>query len=181
MEVTDQQVLSSWKSFFSQNRNWKDLHPGKSTEASKSRSRTASKDGGTNEGSGRKPGDEPGDGLGSEAGAREDSGSGSASRSEFGSGSDSVLNTSDAYTYAAYKAVTDTEHLKKIKDMPIRFLLRSGEGFFVKREGFALALSDDLSEVIQKPSFAEQLRDVIEYRTMDYYKRKYMEERAGAD
>ena len=65
--------------------------------------------------------------------------------------------------------------------MPIRFLLRSGEGFFVKREGFALALSDDLSEVIQKPSFAEQLRDVIEYRTMDYYKRKYMEERAGAD
>ena len=41
---------------------------------------------------------------------------------------------------------------------------------------FALALRDDLKEVIRLPEFAIQMKDVIEYRTMDYYQRRY---RAG--
>ena len=60
--------------------------------------------------------------------------------------------------------------------VPVHFLQESGKGFFIKKDGFALALRDDLKEVIRLPEFAIQMKDVIEYRTMDYYQRRY---RAG--
>jgi hypothetical protein len=59
--------------------------------------------------------------------------------------------------------------------MPVHFLQESGKGFFVKRDGFALALREELSNVICLPGFAEQMKDVIEYRAMDYYQRRYRE------
>ena len=43
----------------------------------------------------------------------------------------------------------------------------------MKREGCALALSEKLQGVIDNPVFVDQMRDVIEYRTMDYYQRRY--------
>ena len=43
-------------------------------------------------------------------------------------------------TYEAYRNMTDRRHLSKAKSMPIRFLKASGKGFFVEKEGFALAL-----------------------------------------
>jgi len=57
--------------------------------------------------------------------------------------------------------------------MPVNFLLKSGEGYFVKKNGVALALRDELSTAIRNSTFAEQLKDVIEYRAMDYYRRRY--------
>ena len=57
--------------------------------------------------------------------------------------------------------------------MPVHFLQESGKGFFVQREGSALALCDDLKEVVGDECFGIHFRDVIEFRTMDYYKRRY--------
>ena len=36
-----------------------------------------------------------------------------------------------------------------------------------------LALRDDLCDVITQPEFVEQMKDVIEYRVIDYYQRRY--------
>lgn len=45
--------------------------------------------------------------------------------------------------------------------------------FFVQKDGYALALREELKNVIGNSVFVEQMKDVIEYRTMDYYKRRY--------
>ena len=105
MEVTEQQLLASWKEFFPTGTNWKDLD----------------KD----------------------------------------------------MTYEKYMAISDKEHINKILKMPVHFLQLSGSGFFVRRDGCALALSEKLQDVIDNPVFVDQMRDVIRYRTMDYYQRRY--------
>ncbi len=57
--------------------------------------------------------------------------------------------------------------------MPVHFLQESGKGFFVKREGAVLALCEDLKEIVRDKSFRIHFKDVIDFRTMDYYKRRY--------
>ena len=56
-----------------------------------------------------------------------------------------------------------------------QFTDRSGKGMFVKGEGAPLALREELRDVISGKVFADQMKDVIEYRTMDYYQRRYRE------
>ncbi len=75
--------------------------------------------------------------------------------------------------YEKFCGISDSEHIKKILKMPVHFLLQSGKGFFIQKEGAALALREELSEVAENPVFAEEVRDVIEYRAMDYYQRRY--------
>lgn len=79
-------------------------------------------------------------------------------------------------TYHDFLAISDKEHVKKIMQMPVHFLLKSGNGFFVERAGAALALRDDLQEIIANPAFVEHMKDAIEYRAMDYYQRRYREQ-----
>lgn len=110
MTVTEEQLLTSWKEFFSIGTNWKDLEAG--------------------------------------------------------------------ITYEKYQAIPDKEHMKKILQMPVHFLQESGKGFFVKQDGATLALREDLHDVISSSAFAEQMKDVIEYRAMDYYQRRYREKAA---
>ena len=57
--------------------------------------------------------------------------------------------------------------------MPVRYLLKSGVGFFVQKEETALSLSDELSKVIDNNAFIYHMKDAIEYRIMDYYQRRY--------
>ena len=108
-QVSEEELLDSWKEFFSTGTNWKDLDTG--------------------------------------------------------------------ITYEKYCSISDKEHIKKILQMPVHFLQESGKGFFVKKEGTALALKEDLKDVILQPAFGEQMKDVIEYRAMDYYRRRYEEKR----
>ena len=60
--------------------------------------------------------------------------------------------------------------------MPMNFLVKSGKGFFVKKENSALVLRDEMKEIIKNPVLAQQMKDVIEYRAMDYYQRRYKEQ-----
>lgn len=77
-------------------------------------------------------------------------------------------------TYADYQAMTDKQHLGKAKNMPIKFLKASGKGFFIEKEGYALALRDDLEGIIENEAFKSHLKDILEYRTMEYYRRRYI-------
>ncbi|WP_371820586.1 DEAD/DEAH box helicase family protein [Falcatimonas sp. MSJ-15] len=83
----------------------------------------------------------------------------------------------DAITREEYMQISDKKHLSKIKQMPVKYLLASGEGFFVEKEGYVIALSEELRKYAGMPEFATQMRDVCEYRAMDYYRRRYEERR----
>lgn len=105
MEVSEAQLLSSWKEFFSTGTNWKDLDKN--------------------------------------------------------------------MTIQKYNDISDKEHLKKILSMPVHFLLESGKGFFVKKDGAAIGLREELRPLIDNPVMVCQMKDVIDYRAMDYYQRRY--------
>lgn len=79
-------------------------------------------------------------------------------------------------TYSDFRKMTDKQHLSKAKNMPIKFLTSSGKGFFVEKEGYALAIRDDLGGVIGNEAFGAQMKDILEYRTVEYYRRRYLEE-----
>ena len=83
---------------------------------------------------------------------------------------------SDDITYEQYKNMTDKQHLAKAKTMPIKFLKASGKGFFIEKEGYALAIREELRTVIKNDAFHNHMNDILEYRTMDYYRRRYEEE-----
>ena len=57
--------------------------------------------------------------------------------------------------------------------MPIKRLKMSGKGFFVEKEGYALALREELGEVVENVVLKEHMKDVLEYRSMEYYRRRY--------
>ncbi len=62
---------------------------------------------------------------------------------------------------------------------PVHFLRKSGKGFFESREGYPLCLGKGLSGLTKNPEFVRQFRDVVTYRAMDYYSRRYQAEREG--
>ena len=78
--------------------------------------------------------------------------------------------------YEDYKKVTDKQHLSKAKRMPIRYLKASGKGFFVEKDGYALALRDEIGDVVGNIAFGEQMGDVLGYRSLEYYRRRYERE-----
>ena len=45
----------------------------------------------------------------------------------------------------------------------------------MEKEDSTLVLRDEMKEIIKNPILAEQMKDVIEYRAMDYYRRRYKE------
>ena len=98
-----------------------------------------------------------------------------ASWKEFFSTGTNWKDLEKEITYEEYRKISDKNHIQKIMKMPVHFLLKSGEEFFVKKDGAALALRDEMEEIVKKPVLAEQMKDVIEYRAMDYYRRRYKE------
>ena len=80
-------------------------------------------------------------------------------------------------TYEEYMKITDRQHLSKAKSMPIRYLKASGKGFFIDVPGYAIGIRRDLEAVIGSRVLQEQMKDIIEYRTMEYYRRRYQDSR----
>ncbi|MCM1122002.1 MAG: DEAD/DEAH box helicase family protein [Eubacterium sp.] len=76
-------------------------------------------------------------------------------------------------SYSDYQKMTDRQHLSKAKSMPIKFLKASGNGFFIDKEGYALAIRDELAGVVEHEAFRRQMKDILAYRTMEYYRRRY--------
>lgn len=73
-----------------------------------------------------------------------------------------------------YKRIADKQHVTKAKNMPVKFLKASGKGFFIDKEGCVIAIRDDLKEIIKNDAFKAHMKDIIEYRTMEYYRRRYV-------
>ncbi len=61
----------------------------------------------------------------------------------------------------------------KAKSMPVRYMTASGKGFFTDAEGYVIALKEELKPIIGSIVIKEQMKDIIEYRTMEYYRRRY--------
>lgn len=78
--------------------------------------------------------------------------------------------TSDFKTWDKKRCVSEA-----VKN-PVHFLVQSGNGFFVKKDGTVLALNNQLKDVAKISQFAVQMKDIIEYRTMDYYRKRYEKE-----
>ena len=76
-------------------------------------------------------------------------------------------------TYEEYQKLTDKWHLNHAKRNPIHFLTISGKGFFVEKEGCVLGLREELQHIVGLKSMAEQMWDAIEYRMMEYYRKRY--------
>ena len=76
-------------------------------------------------------------------------------------------STSDFRTWDKKRCVSEA-----VKN-PVHFLMQSGNGFFVQQTGVVLALNPQLHKAVELPGFSEQMHDVIEYRTMDYYRKRY--------
>ncbi|MDE6910654.1 MAG: hypothetical protein K2P44_09330, partial [Lachnospiraceae bacterium] len=45
----------------------------------------------------------------------------------------------------------------------------------IEKDGYAIAIRDDLEEIIRNDAFKRHMKDILEYRTMDYYRRRYEE------
>jgi hypothetical protein len=54
----------------------------------------------------------------------------------------------------------------------------SGE-FFIEKEGYSLALTDEIKQYINLNSFKEHFKDIIEYRTINYYKTRFEKTKSG--
>ena len=77
-------------------------------------------------------------------------------------------------TYEKFLKITDKQHLSKAKTMPIRYLKASGKGFFIDVPGYAIGIRQGLETVIGSRVMREQMKDIIEYRTVEYYRKRYI-------
>lgn len=76
-------------------------------------------------------------------------------------------------SYQDYLKITDKAHLNNIKKNPVNFLKQSAPDFFVSTDSALIALSDSLIPFLTNPTFTEQVKDIVDYRTIHYYSKKY--------
>jgi len=69
-----------------------------------------------------------------------------------------------------YKSWGKKQYLSLARRNPIHFLNKSAGEFFIKKEGCELALADELEDYIHLETFKEHFKDIIEYKTLYYYK-----------
>ena len=76
---------------------------------------------------------------------------------------------------ADFENMTDKDHLQNITKNPVNFLKQSGKGFFVDKEGYLIALKDEMQAVLQEGGmkFADEVKDIVQYRVLEYYWKRY--------
>ena len=72
-----------------------------------------------------------------------------------------------------YRKITDRAHLCNILKNPVNFLVKSGKGFFVQDDKYPISIREDIEDIVKSEAFKGQMKDIIEYRAMDYYRRRY--------
>ncbi|WP_363012178.1 hypothetical protein [uncultured Methanobrevibacter sp.] len=72
-----------------------------------------------------------------------------------------------------YKSWGKKEYIALAKKNPIKFLKISNSEYFVDKEGYILGLNDKLNEYSDLDLFKSHFKDIIEYKTISYYKFKY--------
>ena len=76
---------------------------------------------------------------------------------------------------ADFERKTDKDNLQIITKNPVNFLKQSGKGFFVDKEGYLIALKDEMQTVLQEGGlkFADEVKDIVQYRVLEYYWKRY--------
>lgn len=72
-----------------------------------------------------------------------------------------------------YESWAKEDYVKLAVRNPIKFLKKTNGDYFIEKEGYLLALNPDLEEFINLDSFKHHFGDIIEYRTMSYYKDRF--------
>lgn len=80
-----------------------------------------------------------------------------------------------ADSYEAYKMMTDKMHLDNIKKNPVNFLKQSAPDFFIASKTAPIALCEELKAFLANETFVAHFKDIVDYRTVDYYSRRYRE------
>ncbi len=79
-----------------------------------------------------------------------------------------------------YIAWSKDKYIKEAKKNPVHFLIKSGNGFFIEKQGFVISLCDQLKDIINNSSFISHMKDIIDYRTVNYYRNKYYKNNKGS-
>ena len=74
-----------------------------------------------------------------------------------------------------YKSWGKGKYLSLARRNPIKFLNKSAGKFFIRKDGCELALADELEDYIHLETFKQHFKDIIEYRTLYYYKTRGLE------
>lgn len=76
---------------------------------------------------------------------------------------------------SGYKNWDKAKYVSEAKKNPVKFLKESGKGFFVEKDGYVLALSEQLETFVELPEFGKHMKDIIDYRVMGYYRKRFEE------
>lgn len=78
-------------------------------------------------------------------------------------------------TKADFEQKTDKDNLQIIAKNPVNFLKHSGKGFFVDKDGYMIALKDEMQMVLYEGGmrFADEVKDIVQYRVLEYYWKRY--------
>ncbi len=79
-------------------------------------------------------------------------------------------------SYTELPDIADSKHLNLIKKMPVEHL-KNGQ-MFVEKTGFLLSMRDEMMPFLSNTSFKKHFFDVLQYRTLDYYQRRYIRKKA---
>lgn len=88
---------------------------------------------------------------------------------EYGSNGVDMLKDKSSKNY---KDWGKTEYVKLAKKNPIHFLNKSAGKFFIMKDGCALALNSELEDFIHLETFKQHFKDIINYKTISYYKER---------
>ena len=75
-------------------------------------------------------------------------------------------------SYQEFLGITDDQHLVNARKNPIKHLILSGQGFFLERPGYELAMANELNDVVKSNTFINHFGDIVEYRIKEYYRKK---------
>ena len=78
-------------------------------------------------------------------------------------------------SFASFQKLSDGKHLSNIRSNPFHFLAKSSKGLFLLEEnGHQLQINEQLHPFLKDPDLVEQWKDIVRYRTLNYYRRRYL-------
>ena len=85
-------------------------------------------------------------------------------------------------SFASLQKLSDAKHLSNIRANPFHFLAKSSKGLFLLEEnGHRLVINEQLHPFLNHPDLLAQWKDIVRYRTLNYYRRRYLLQKQKAE
>lgn len=85
-------------------------------------------------------------------------------------------------SFASFQKLSDAKHLSNIRSNPFHFLAKSSKGLFLLKEnGHRLVINEQLHPFLNHPDLLAQWKDIVRYRTLNYYRRRYLLQKQKAE